>query len=701
MRWNTPITRLGTALVVAAVLAATATHAAGTGDPVTGKIAADSPASKLSQQHGFDLANLDPTCKACDDFYRYANGGWLDSHPIPADKASYGHFNGLADANQAVVHAILEKDAADTSAAPGSPEQQSGAMYKSCMDTATIDKVGLTPVLPEFAKIAALTDRKQLVGEIAHLHDIGAGVFFGFGSGNDAKDSSKIILQTGQGGLGLPNRDYYIEKSDRFDTIRTKYIAHTAAMFVLMGEPADLAKTDAQNAYDVELALAQGSKAPKDLRDPDKRYNPTTVAELGAKFGAPDIDWTSYVKARQFPTDVKLNVSTPEFYPVLDKVMTTTPIASLQSYMKWHLLDRFASQAGTKFEDEQFAFSGTVLNGVPQQEDRSKRCGQITDRVVGEALGQEYVKQTFTPATKARAKQLVENVAAALKASINDLAWMSASTKTEGIAKLDAFTKKIGYPDKWVTYDFAIKSDDYLGNVMRAAEWNRKRSNARIGKGPDRALWGMTPPTVNAYYNPSNNEIVFPAGILQPPFYNPLADDAVNYGGIGAVIGHEMTHGFDDQGRKTDKNGNLNDWWTPADAEAYKAKAKCVSDQFDAYEVAPGVHEQGQLVLGESIADLGGITIAYRAFKMTEEGKSNKTIDGFTPDQRFFLGWAQVWGSNSRPEAAISRAKTDPHPADNFRGNGPLSNMPAFAAAFSCAANTKMVRPASERCAIW
>ncbi len=698
MRWNTPITRLASALVVAAVLAATGTHAAGVPSGL-GKIAEGSPQSIESQKHGFDLANLDPTCKACDDFYRFANGDWLDAHPIPADKASYGHFNGLLEQNQAILRKILDKDAADTSAVPGSPEQQSGAMYASCMDTATIDKVGLTPVMPEFAKIDAVTDQASLLAEVAHLQDIGAGVFFGFGPGNDAKDSSKIILQTGQGGLGLPNRDYYFDATDHGKDIRAKYVEHTAKMFVLMGEPEAAAKTDAQNAYDVELALAQGSKAPKDLRDPDKRYNPTTVAALGAKFGAPDINWATYVQARSLPSDVTVNVSTPDFFPVLDKTMTTTPMPVIKSYLKWHLLDAYAGLAGTKFEDELFAFNGTVLTGVPQQSPRWQRCVAATDRTVGEALGQEYVKVAFTPATKKRAQELVANLSTSLKMSIMGLTWMSGATKTEAVAKLEAYTKKIGYPDKWTKYDFVVKSNDYLGNNMRARDWGRKRAIARIGKGPDRAQWGMTPPTVNAYYNPSNNEIVFPAGILQPPFFNPLADDAINYGGIGAVIGHEMTHGFDDQGRKTDKNGNLRDWWTPADAAAFTAKAKCVSDQFDSYEVQPGVHEQGKLVLGESIADLGGITIAYRAFKMTPEGQSDKLIDGFTPDQRFFLGWAQVWGSNSRPAAEIQRAQTDPHPADRFRGNGPLSNMPAFAAAFACNANDPMVR--KEQCQIW
>jgi putative endopeptidase len=553
--------------------------------------------------------------------------------------------------------------------------------------------------MPEFAKIDAVTDQKSLLAEVAHLQDIGAGVFFGFGPGNDAKDSSKIILQTGQGGLGLPNRDYYLDDSGKFPAWRTAYIAHTATMFTLMGESADQAKTDAQNAFDVEKALAQGSKAPKDLRDPQKRYNPTTVAELGPKFGAPDIDWVAYAKERTFPTDVKLNVATPDFYPVLDKVMTTTPMPVIKSYLKWHLLDAFAGLAGTKFEDENFAFTGTILNGIPQQEPRWKRCVAVTDRTVGEALGQEYVKRAFSPATKKRAQELVANLSTSLKMSIMNLDWMSPATKTEAVAKLEAYTKKIGYPDTWTTYAFEVKPNEYLLNSLRAREWARKRANARIGKGPDRAQWGMTPPTVNAYYNPSNNEIVFPAGILQPPFFNPNADDAVNYGGIGAVIGHEMTHGFDDQGRQTDKNGNLRDWWTADDATKFNAKAKCVSDQFDGYEVQPGVHEQGKLVLGESIADLGGITIAYRAFKMTPEGKSDKTIDGFTPDQRFFLGWAQVWGSNSRPEAEIGRAKTDPHPADRFRGNGPLSNMPAFAAAFACHAGDPMVR--KEQCQIW
>jgi putative endopeptidase len=701
MRWNTPVTRFASALVVAFTLAATQLHAANVADPLTGKVAEGSPESKLSASHGFDLANIDPTCKACDDFYRYANGDWLDAHPVPEDKASYGHFNELADANQAVLHTILDHDEADAAAASGSPEQQSGAMYASCMDTATIDKVGLTPLLPEFAKIDAIGDRASLVREVARLHDLGATAFFRMGPDNDPKNSNLIILQASQGGLGLPNRDYYIEKSDRFDTIRAAYRKHVATMLHLMGEPQTQAESDAGNAYDVEYALALGSKAPKDLRDPEKLYHPTTVAALGANVGAPDIDWARYVADRAYPSGVAVNVATPDFFPVLDKTLTTTPLPNVKAYLRWHLLDAYAVQAGTTFENENFAFTGTVLNGVPQQLPRWKRCVAATDRAVGEALGQEYVKRTFTPATKKRALELVANLSTALKMSIMNLDWMSPATKTEAVAKLEAYTKKIGYPDHWLAYDFTVKNGEFLGNTIRARAFTRTLAASRLGKSPDRALWGMTPPTVNAYYNPPNNEIVFPAGILQPPFFNPLADDAVNYGGIGAVIGHEMTHGFDDQGRKTDKNGNLRDWWTAGDATAFKAKAQCVSDQFDSYEVAPGVHEQGPLVLGESIADLGGITVAYRAFKMTPEGKTTKTIDGFTPDQRFFLGWAQVWGATTRQQAEISQAKTDPHPADRFRADGPLSNMPAFAAAFSCAANTPMVRPPAKRCAIW
>ncbi len=648
--------------------------------------------------HGIDLANLDRTCKACDDFYRFAEGGWLARHPIPADKARVGEFGDLADRNQAVVHTILD-NAVAAHAAAGTNEQKIGDFYGACMDQAAIEKEGIAPLRAQFAAIDAVHDAPSLDAEVARLHNEGVPVFFASRAGQDAKDSTKIIAQIGQGGLGLPNRDYYFEPAPRSQTIRDTYVAHVAKMLQLLGDPADRAQTEAASVMTFETALAKSQLSPSELRDPQKRYNPTTLPKLTEQ--APDFAWQRYFADRNEPSVTVVNISTPDYFPALDAALTQTKLDDVKTYLRWHLVERFAQSMPKAFSDEAFAFNSGVLTGVTAQQDRWKQCARATDSALGEAVGQYYVAKKFGPQDKVRARQMVRNLEAALRDDLTTLSWMSPATRREAIVKLNAITDKIGYPDKWRPYTWTVSRASYLGDVMQSLAFETKRAYAEIGKPVDKTLWGMTPPTVNAYYNPPNNEIVFPAGILQHPFFDPRSDDAVNYGGIGAVIGHEMTHGFDDQGRQYDAQGNLRDWWTPADATAYTARASCVEKQFSSYAVGD-VHENGKLVLGESIADLGGLTIAHRAFEKAYAAHPQAAkIDGFSPEQRFFLGYAQIWAENDRPEDALNRVRTDPHPAAKWRVDGPLSNLPQFASAWQCKLGDPMVRAATERCQIW
>jgi putative endopeptidase len=647
---------------------------------------------------GIDLTSLDRTCKPCDDFYQFANGGWIKNHPIPAAYPQYGTANILVDKNRQVTHEILET-ASKSNAAPGTDEQKIGDYYASCMDTAAIDAAGTKPLDPLLARIDGLTSLKDLPAVLAALQMETVDAFFAFGSGADAKDSTTNIAQVDQGGLGLPNRDYYTATDAKSVQLRAAYVAHVTKMFALMGESQTQAAADAQTVMAMETALANNSMTEVQQRDPQATYHKmdlATVAQL-----APNFDWSGFFTASGV-TPGAINVSEPDFVKGFSALLGQWTPAQIKTYLRWHTITTFAPMLPQAFSNENFAFYSTTLNGTTAQLPLWRRCTRMTDGALGEALGRLYVAKVFPPAAKARALEMVQYIKATLRSDIASLDWMTPQTKTRAVAKLDAFSLKIGYPDTWRDYTaLTISKGPYLANQLAVNLFLNNRDYAKIGKPVDRTEWGMTPPTVNAYYNPSVNEIVFPAGILQPPFFNQDADMAVNFGAIGAVIGHESTHGFDDEGRQYDLHGNLSDWWTPADSAAFNAKAKCIVDQFDALSPEPGVKENGQLVQGEAIADLGGITIAYKAFERWQSTHPRKTIDGFSPEQRFFLGFAGVWGSSARPEFIRLIANTDPHPYDKFRVNATLSNMPAFAAAWGCKTGDAMVRPASSRCAIW
>jgi predicted metalloendopeptidase len=647
---------------------------------------------------GFEASEMDTSASACREFYRYAVGGWLQKNPVPADYPSWGAFNELAERNREALRQILER-LSKSDAVAGSEERKLGDFYGSCMDEASIEAQGAKPLAEELRRIAAITTLPELEAEIARLQTFGVNAAFQFGSEQDRKDSESVISSAAQGGLGLPERDYYTKTDKESKELRAKYVSHVAKLLALAGEKKAGASAHARTVLAFETKLAMASMTPIEQRDPIATFNKMGAAQLSKL--TPNFSWSSYFKTIGATDNVAVNVQQPKFFQQFSKQMTGEPLATWKIYLKWQLLSAAAPYLSKAFVDEDFDFNERTLQGTQQILPRWKRCVSATDQAMGFALGRPYVAQYFPPESKVRMDQLVKNLIAALSEDLATLPWMSEATSKAALEKLSAFAQKIGYPDKWRDYSaLAIAKGPYVSNVIAGTLFEFHRDLAKIGKPVDRTEWGMTPPTVNAYYNPLKNEIVFPAGILQPPFFDRKADDAVNYGAIGAVIGHEMTHGFDDQGRKFDAKGNLTDWWTKDDAAQYEARAGCVEKQFSGYEVEPGLHEKGQLVLGESIADLGGLSIAYRAMRKALEGKPEPApIDGLTADQRFFLGWARVWATNDRPEFARLMVNVNPHPLDRFRAIGPPSNMAEFAKAFSCKAGDPMVR--AEACRIW
>ncbi len=651
--------------------------------------------------HGFDVSNMDKSVSACTNFFQYANGGWVGKNEIPAAYPSWGRFNELADKNLEQLHQILENSAKNSAALKGSNEQKIGDYYASCMDEGAIETAALKPLQPELTRISSIKDQPSFQDEIARLQGRGVGVLFRFSSVQDFKQSTQVIGQLSQGGLGLPDRDYYIKDDDKSKEIREKYVTHIARILELGDDDAATAQANAKTVMSIETQLAKASMNRVERRNPENVYHKTTLAQL--KELAPSFNWDSYFRGIGLRSSGDINVAQPNFVKELNRQITAIPINDWKTYLRWHLLNSSAPALSKKFVEEEFDFSGRTLTGTKEILPRWKRCVSATDRALGEALGQVYVEKHFPPQAKVRALTMVQNLIAALRDDLTTLSWMSDTTRKRATAKLEAFAKKIGYPDKWRDYSgLKVDRGPYLDNVARARMFEFDRELGKIAKPVDRTEWGMTPPTVNAYYNPSMNEIVFPAGILQPPFYDPEADDAVNYGGMGAVIGHEMTHGFDDSGAKFDGEGNLANWWTDEDLKNFKSRAQCVIDQFSGFEVQPGLNQNGNLVVGESIADLGGLTIAYAALKKSMEGKPRPAdIDGFTPEQRFFLGWAQVWAQKLRPEYERLLVNVDSHPVGRFRVIGPLSNMPAFAQAYQCKAGDPMVRPDEKRCQIW
>jgi predicted metalloendopeptidase len=650
--------------------------------------------------HGVNPAHLDRSVAPSQDFFQFSNGGWVKANPIPGDQSAWGAFNELREANRRTLRDLME-EAAKTQAPKGSALQKVGDFYASGMDEAAIEKAGLKPLQPMLARIAAIRDTRALAREIGRLHlEVGSPAF-SFFVGQDDKDSTSYIAQFMQGGLGLPDRDYYTLTDARSQEIRAKYLAHVARMFELLGEKPALAKAHAGVVMDLETRLAKASMTQVEQRDPHAIYHKMSPTEL-AKL-APGFPWDAFFKTIGLPEQKALLVRQPKFFEELGRMAKELPMAQWQTYLRWNLVRATAGELPDAFGKESFAFYGQVLSGAKERQARWKRVQSSTDGALGELVGQLYVKKAFSPEAKQKMLALVSNLRAALKDRIAQLTWMSAPTKQKAQEKLAAFNVKIGYPDTWRDYSrLEVKKGAFLANNLAAARFEFQRNLGKLGKPIDRAEWGMTPQTVNAYYDPSMNEIVFPAGILQPPFFDPKADDAVNYGGIGMVIGHEMTHGFDDQGCQYDAKGNLNNWWTEADTKAYQASTDLVKQQAAAFEVMPGLKLNGELTLGENIADLGGLKIAFEALKM-QWAKTGKpaAIDGFTPEQRFFLGYAQAWRSNSRPEALRMQVMTDPHSPAKYRVNGPLANLPEFLEAFQVGEGSPMARPASQRPTIW
>lgn len=654
-------------------------------------------------QRAFDPANMcTTTCKACEDFYQYANGGWIAKNEIPAAFSTWGITSPLRERNIATLHDILEAATKNTAATQGSNEQKIGSFYASCMDEAKIEGLGSRPLTAELARINKMKSSRDLPTTLAHLHRIGVRSIFVFGAGQDFKKSDSVIAITGQGGLGLPDRDFYLKDDEKSKSTRDAYVVHMTNMFKLLGDDAGKAAAEAETTMKIETQLAQVSLDRVSRRDASKQYHKMSPADL--KNVMANFNWANYTDKLGAPKFTEVNVAHPDFFKGVDRMLTSVSIDDWKTYLRWHLVHDTADALSTAFVNENFDFYSKTLNGTKENQPRWRRCVVATDQNLGEALGELYVKKAFPAEAKARMKELVNNLIVALREDIPTLDWMSEPTRQAAIAKLNAFAVKIGYPDKWRDYSsLTIKRTSYLDNQLRASEFERRRNLAKLGRPVDRTEWSMTPPTVNAYNNSLMNEIVFPAGILQPPYFDPTADDALNYGAIGAVIGHEMSHGFDDQGRKFDLHGNLIDWWTEADAKNYTDRATCVEQQFSSFRAEEiGMNQNGKLVLGESIGDLGGLKISWLAFQKAMQGKPRQAdIDGFTPEQRFFLGWAQVWGRKQTPEAMRQQILTDPHPLGRFRVNGPLSNMPQFAEAFHCNLGDAMVRPVDKRCQVW
>lgn len=647
-----------------------------------------------------DPVNLDRAANACVDFYQFANGGWVKNNPIPAAYSRWGSFDELSENNQATLTKILEKAAADADAKQATESKMLGTFYQSCMDSSAAERAGAAPLKPRLARIAAINTSADLQREIARLHVEGVPVLFGFGSTQDSKNSTSVIGGAFQGGLGLPDRDYYTKTDPASAAIRTNYVAYMRKMFELAGETAAQSTTDADKVMSIETSLANASMTRVEQRDPVATYNYRTPAQLAAM--TPHFDWNRYFTGLGAPSVPAVDVQSPKFFAAVDNLIATVPLSDWKAYLRWKVIRSSAPLLSSAFVNEDFNFSRT-LSGAKEQLPRYKRCTRATDAGLRDALGQAYVSENFTPEAKARALDMVHNLEAVFRERLGALPWMSETTRQQALVKLHAYAEKIGYPDKWRDYStLHIRPGSFLNNVIAVREYERRRDLNMIGKPLDRTQWGMTPSTVNAYYNPQMNEIVFPAGILQPPFFSATADDAVNYGGMGSVIGHEMGHGFDDQGAQYDPQGNLKNWWTADDLAKFKQRTQLITDQFNGYTVLDSVHVNGRLTLGENAADLGGLSVAYAALQKALAGKPRPPlIDGFTPEQRFFLAWAQIWRSNTTPETSRLLVNTDPHSPGRWRTNGPLSNMPEFAQAYGCKPGDPMVRADSVRATLW
>ncbi|MGB7759500.1 MAG: M13 family metallopeptidase [Bryobacteraceae bacterium] len=654
--------------------------------------APEKPAGAL----GFSVKNIDATANPCTDFYQYACGSWLKNNPIPADQAEWGRFDQLEEHNRAVLHEILEA-ASKPDAGRDSTARLIGDYYAACMDEKAVEAAGLKPLEDELGRIRGIEDKARLAATVARLQRGGADAMFQFGSGQDFKDSNQVIAQIDQGGLGLPERDYYLKQDAESDKLRHQYVEHVARMLELGGEKPAEAKAAADTVMKIETALAQGSLDIVSRRDPEKVYHKMSTAEMEAL--SPLFQWKEFLRASGAPEFASVNVASPAFLEALNAAIGQFGLADWKTYLTWHLLDADARLLPDAFVKENFDFYGRTLTGAVEMRPRWKRCVDFTDAELGEALGKKFVEKTFGAEGKARTLKMVDALEKALGQDLEQVPWMTAETRKQALVKLAAIANKIGYPDKWRDYSsVVIRRDDLVGNTQRADAFEFQRQLNKIGKPVDRQEWGMTPPTVNAYYDSSMNDINFPAGILQPPFYDNAMDDAVNFGGIGAVIGHELTHGFDDEGRQFDAKGNLRDWWTPDDAKEFGKRAACIAQEYSKFEVAPGATVNGQLTLGENTADNGGVRIALMALLNTIGGAKQK-IDGFTPEQRLFLSFGHVWCENDREESLRLQVKTNPHAPGKERVNGVVQNMPEFQKAFSCHSGQPMV--SANACRVW
>jgi putative endopeptidase len=689
-----------TGLVVAAALVATGSWSAGVAQQAKAASDGGKPHEVYVPIPGFDTTSIDTSVDPCNDFYKIACGKFAANHPIPADQQGVDQFYALYNFNTQALNGILNKAAAG-GAGRSPDEQKIGDYYKACMDTDAINAKGLAPAEPLLKEIDAVTNMDQLPALIGKLQRIGVNVFFGYGEQQDFKDASKQIAFVSQAGLGMPEKDYYLRTGAKDAKLREQYVAHVAKMLELAGSSPEQAAKDAKNIMAFETDLAKASMGVADLRDPEKTYHLQPIATFEATI--PGVDFGAFQDAIRSPRVSELNNATPEFLPAMIKASHAADMETLKAYMRYQVLTKSAYQLPKKFADEHFDFYGRKLNGQPEQTPRWKRCSNAVDGALGEALGKVYVEQYFAGDSKTKMLQMVGDIEAAMDRDIDQLAWMSAATKVRAKEKLQAVANKIGYPDKFRDYSkLEIKPDDALGNQERAEAFENDRVLNKIGKPVDHNEWGMTPPEVNAYYNPSMNDINFPAGILQPSFYDPKQDDAVNYGHIGAVIGHELTHGFDDEGKKFDGNGNLSDWWTADDTKKFVEKTDCVVNEYGNFVAVDDVKVNGKLTLGENTADNGGLVLAYMAY--LDRAKKNGVDlaakkDGYTAPQRFYIGFAQNWCENSRPEAIRTQVLTDPHSPDHFRTNGAIVNQPGFAAAFGCKKGSPMV-PVNS-CRVW